>query len=383
MKYSFLFLGLFAILTSCKKVEEKKEEIVEVPVEVTTERYLIGTYTDSLSQGINVLSFTPENEKLELNQVIDSLPNPSFVITNKAKTIVATVGEIQAEKGGLLTTFSYDKENNTFTKISTVNTLGNDPCTLVFSPNENALLVGNYSGGNLSVFPINENGEITDTPQTIQHEGSSITKERQEKSHVHSIIFHPTEKVIFVADLGNDTIEMIPFKDETSFQLLPEKSITTKVPLGSGPRHILFNKNGKQLYAVFELTNEVAVFDYSNATLKLKEVVALTGTKTKLGSAAELKLSEENTFLYVSVRGEDNKLVAFNTNKGHHLEKIQTVATGLKPRNFKLSKTEYFVLVANQESNTIVVYKRDKKTGLLTQTSNEISVHKPVYFCAF
>ncbi|NJM80727.1 MAG: lactonase family protein, partial [Flavobacterium sp.] len=246
--------------------------------------------------------------------------NPSFIVANKSKTILATVGEIKGEKGGLLTTFSYSKETNSFSKISTVNTLGNDPCTLVFSPNENALLVGNYSGGNLSVFPINQKGEISDTPQTIQHEGNSVNKERQEKPHVHSIIFHPTEKLIFVADLGNDKIDMIPFTDEGSFQLLPEKTVSTKVPLGSGPRHILFNKEGSQLYVVFELTNEVGVFQYKQNSLQLKETLPLTHTKTKLGSAAELKLSSDNSFLYVSVRGEDNKLVVFNTTNGNHLE---------------------------------------------------------------
>lgn len=383
-KFFSLMFSVLLLFFSCKNGEEKKEEIVEAPNEVEIENYLIGTYTDSLSQGINLISFNPEKQQLELNQVIDSLPNPSFVVANKAKTIIATVGEIQGEKGGLLTTFSYDKATNTFSKISTVNTLGNDPCTLVFSPNENALLVGNYSGGNLSVFPINEKGEISDTPQTIQHEGNSVTKERQEKPHVHSIIFHPTEKLIFVADLGNDTVDMIPFSDENNiFQLLPEKTISTKVPLGSGPRHFLFNKDGKQLYVVFELTNEVGVFDYQNNKLVLKEVVALTDTKTKLGSAAELKLSSDNSFLYVSVRGEDNKLVVFKTNKGNNLEKIQTVETGTKPRNFTLSKAEDFVLVANQASNSIVVYERDKEKGLLTKTSSEIAINKPVYFCKF
>ena len=85
MKYRYLVLGLFVLVTSCKKVEEKKEEIVETPIEVVTENYLIGTYTDSLSQGINLISFTPEKQQLELNQVLDSLPNRSFVIANKAK----------------------------------------------------------------------------------------------------------------------------------------------------------------------------------------------------------------------------------------------------------------------------------------------------------
>ena len=386
MKYLRLVSCFFLMLVSCKKVGENSETIektTQVEKTIPIESYLIGTYTDSLSQGIALLSFDVANQELKLNHIIDSLPNPSFVIANKAKSIIATVGEIQGEKGGLITTFSYDKENKTFTKMSTVNTLGNDPCTLAFNPKEDAILVGNYSGGNLSVFPINEKGEVLDTPQTIQHTGNSITKERQEKPHVHSIVLHPTEKLIFVADLGNDTIDMIPFTDEGSFQLVPEKTVSIKTPLGSGPRHILFDKNGKQLYVVFELTNEVGVYQFKENTLVLQEVVPLTDTKTNLGSAAELKLSSDNAFLYVSVRGEENKLVVFTTNEGKHLEKIQSIATGLKPRNFKLSETEDFVLVANQESNTIVVYKRDKKTGLLTKTPSEITINKPVYFCSF
>ncbi|NHN24379.1 lactonase family protein [Flavobacterium jejuense] len=384
MKYLSLFVCLFVACLSCKKTEEKVEESVIEEVQTLKERYLVGTYTDSLSQGINLVSFTPANQELKLDQVIDSLQNPSFVISNKEKTIVVTVGEIQGEKGGLLTSFFYSKKDDSFIKVSTVNTLGNDPCTLAFSPNEKAILVGNYSGGNLSVFPINEKGEILDTPQLIQHEGSSVTKERQEKAHVHCVVFHPKDSTVFVTDLGKDTVDIIPYTEENdSFKLLSENTISVKVPAGSGPRHILFSINGKTAYVVFELTNEVGVFDYKGNSLVLKEVLGLTDSKNRLGSAAELKLSKDNKFLYVSVRGEDNQIVVFKLNSKATIEKIQTIKTGLKPRNFTLSKEEDFILVANQESNTIVVYKRDKRTGLLTKTSSEIIINKPVYFYQF
>ncbi|WP_445458273.1 lactonase family protein [Flavobacterium sp. HNIBRBA15423] len=384
MKYSFIIIGLFTLSISCKKTEEKKTESLKEEIGITEEKYLIGTYTDLLSQGINLISFFPDSQELKLNQVIDSLQNPSFVIVNKEKTIVVAVGEIQGERGGLLTSFWYTKENNTFQKISTVNTLGNDPCTLAFSPNENAILVGNYSGGNLSVFPINEKGVIENMPQLIQYEGNSITKERQEKSHVHCIAFHPKDSMVFVTDLGRDTIEIIPYTEENDlFKLLSDNTTSVRVPDGSGPRHIVFSANGDKAYTVFELTNEVGVFDYKDNSLVLKEVLALTKTKAKLGSAAELKLSEDNAFLYVSVRGEDNQLVVFKLNNETAIEKIQTIETGLKPRNFILSNKEDFLLVANQESNSILVFARDKNTGLLTQTSIEISINKPVYFCNF
>lgn len=382
MKYSSIIIGLFTLFISCKKVEKKKIESPKEEIAITEEKYLIGTYTDSFSQGINLVSFSPDEQKLEMKNTIDSLPNPSFVVANKSKTIIAAVGEIQGKKGGLLQTFSYDKKRQLFQKISTVETLGNDPCTLAFSPDENAIIVGNYSGGNLAVFPITMTGEIKKEPQVIQHVGNSVTIERQEKAHVHCVIFHPNEKKLFVADLGNDTIDIIPFTEENNqFRLLAEKTISIKMPLGSGPRHIVFNKDGNKMYVVFELTNEVAVFDYKENNLQLKEVVNLTDKKTKLGSAAELKLSNNNQFLYVSVRGEDNQLVAFKTNGGEILEKIQMVQTGLSPRNFILTKNEDFVLVANQGSNAIVVYTRDKETGLLQETKNKININKPVYFC--
>jgi 6-phosphogluconolactonase len=383
MKYCGI-LVFFILLVSCKKTDMKKEENLKNEMAITTEKYLIGTYTDSLSQGINLISFSPENKELKLNQVIDGLQNPSFVIVNKEKTIIVTVEEIQGEKGGLLTSFWYTKENNSFQKISTVNTLGNDPCTLAFSPNENAILVGNYSGGNLSVFPINKKGEINNIPQLIQYKGNSLTKERQEKAHVHCIAFHPKDQRIFVTDLGRDTIEIIPYtKENDSFKLLPEKANSVKIPAGCGPRHIIFNSNGDKAYVVFELTNEVGVFDYKDDSLVLKEVLVLTNTKARLGSAAELKLSEDNAFLYVSVRGEESQLVVFKLNNETAIEKIQTIKTGLNPRNFILSNKEDFLLVANQDSNSVSVYNRDKKTGLLIQTSSEIIINKPVYFCPF
>ncbi|VXC14173.1 3-carboxymuconate cyclase [Flavobacterium sp. 9AF] len=377
---SFLFFVLYLGI-SCQKEKKRDEKSSSKDITIVSENYLIGTYTDSLSQGINLLSFNPVTQELKTQVVLDSIPNPSFVATNKSKTIIAAVGEIQGEEGGLLQTFSYDKEKRIFKELTTVSTLGNDPCTLAFSPNENALIVGNYSGGNLTVFPIAPTGEIKNYPQVIQHEGNSITKQRQEKAHVHCVVFHPTENKLFVADLGNDTIDIIPFiEKDNEFVLLPEKTVSIKMPLGSGPRHMVFNEKGDKVYVVFELTNEVGVFDFKSNSLQLKEVVSLTGKKTKLGSAAELRISKNSQFLYVSVRGEDNQLVVFKTNYGNKLEKIQSIATDLKPRNFILTNEENFVLVANQESNSIILYKRDKKTGLLTQTSERVVINKPVYF---
>ncbi len=37
-----------------------------------------------------------------------------------------------------------------------------------------------------------------------------------------------------------------------------------------------------------------------------------------------------------------------------------------------------FFLVANQNSDTVMIFKRDKKTGLLTDTGLKVELSKPV-----
>jgi len=115
--------------------------------------YLVGTYTDNTSQGINIVNFNAETKSLALNSVVSGIENPSFVIANKTKTVIVAVEETASETGGKVTSFSYDKNTNSFHKLSSFATNGNHPCTVAFSPDENFVLVGNYSGGNLSVFP--------------------------------------------------------------------------------------------------------------------------------------------------------------------------------------------------------------------------------------
>lgn len=345
--------------------------------------YLIGTYTENKGHGINVIDFNANSKVISLQKVVNGIENPSFVVTNKAKTIVVAVEETASTKGGKVTSFAFDSNSSSFTKINSQFTLGDHPCTVAFSPNENYVLVGNYSGGNLSVFPIDPKGNLSEANQTITFLGKSINQERQEKPHVHCIIFHPTENKIAIADLGRDVIDLIPFDEKTSLFLQKDKISSTKVTAGSGPRHLVFNSKGTRLYATFELTNEVGVFNYSDDKLQLIQTISLTKIPTKSGSAAEIRLSDDERFLYASVRGDDNQLVVIQLGEGKDAEVIQTISTGKSPRNFIISNDKKSVLVANQYSNSIIVFDRNKKTGLLTPTASELTINKPVYFYPF
>lgn len=345
--------------------------------------FIVGTYTDENSQGINYIDFDTKTNKISLNSVITEVKNPSFVISNKTKNTMIAVEEFPSKTGGKVTSFAFDATSRKFEKINSVDTFGDNPCYVSLSPNEKFIVVGNYSSGNYTVFPIDENGKIGEKVQLIQHEGKSVNKDRQRRPHVHSVVFHPTEDKLFVADLGNDTVEVVPFNQNNASLVETEKAFAYHTIPGKGPRHIVFDKTGKYMFITFELTNEVGIAKYENNKLELLQYISLTETPTKSGSAAEVRLSADGKFLYASVRGTDNVLVVMQKQDDESWKKIQTVSTGTAPRNFILSNDEKAILVANQDSNSIWVLKRDTKTGLLTKTQEEFSIHKPVYFWPF
>ena len=96
--------------------------------------------------------------------------------------------------------------------------------------------------------------------------------------------------------------------------------------------------------------------------------------------SADIHPSPDGKFLYVSNRGDENTITIFSIDNttGKLQLKGYEPTLGKTPRNFIIDPTGNYLLVANQESDNIVIFKRNKKTGLLKATGNEIQVPKPV-----
>jgi 6-phosphogluconolactonase len=149
---------------------------------------------------------------------------------------------------------------------------------------------------------------------------------------------------------------------------------------GDGPRHISFNPTKPFVYAVQELTGSVTVLSFKNGTLsKLQQIDMFEKPSNKKSGAADIHLSPDGKFLYASNRADYNDLAMYKVGTNGLLTWVGSQSTlGLAPRNFAIDPTGNFLLAANQNSNEIVVFKRNKKTGLLNDTGNRIAVGRPV-----
>jgi len=373
MKLNFLATGLLAIVLGCST--SKPTEMIADP---TTYTFLLGTYTDNESQGINQLEFTPESNTLEVRPIFSGIQNPSFVIANQSGDSVFSLEEINSTSGGNVVSFTRSAEDGNLTLINKLPTNGDHPCYLGLSPDEKFLVVGNYSGGNLSAYAVDEQGKLAHL-QTIQHEGSSINKSRQESAHVHSTVFSPDGKHLLVGDLGTDQVYVYNF-DKTA-ELPLSLNNTVHVNPGDGPRHIAFSKDGQELYVVEELIAALNIFSFDNGKISpVKQISLLSdGFEGEVG-AAEVRVSPDGKNVYASNRGDANTISVLSKTASGGYEFTQQVSSGGEtPRNFNLTHDGNYLLAANQASNTVVVFERNEETGMLSQTDWKVSVHKPVY----
>jgi 6-phosphogluconolactonase len=204
---------------------------------------------------------------------------------------------------------------------------------------------------------------------TVHHDGGGPVKGRQDNAHVHSTVFSPDGHYLFAQDLGADKLYAYRYTPDGSRGLFgPTDRRYTDVKAGSGPRHLVFGPDGKYAYLTSELAATVTVLSYDDGKLTPRQVVPMSkpGFKGQVGAAA-IHLSPDGRFLYASNRGDANEIViyAVDASNGHIHEVGRQSSLGKSPREFAIDPTGNWLIVGNQLSDTVYVFKRDPQTGLL------------------
>jgi 6-phosphogluconolactonase (cycloisomerase 2 family) len=373
MKKSLLPI-LLSGLIACSAPQQKDIEKT-TPM---TYQFLVGTYTNSSDQGIDFLTVSPESDSINLKNLVPNFSNPSFVLANQSGSLVFSLQEEAGKGGGKIASFKRDISTNHLILIDSLETGGDHPCHIALSPNEDFLILSNYTGGSLSAFKVGSDGNLAFS-QLIQHEGKGTNPDRQEGPHVHSSTFDKEGKHVLVADLGTNGVYVYNFTPENEAPL----SLKEKVEMtpGDGPRHLAFSPDGKEVYVVQEMTAVLEVFDYQDGKMTSKQRLSLLeeGFEGAVG-AAEVRVSPDGKNIYVSNRGDANTISAFRKGENGSFELIAHYPSGgIMPRNFNLTPDGKYLISAHQKSGDIVVFDRNLETGELKETSLRTMGNQPVY----
>jgi 6-phosphogluconolactonase len=282
---------------------------------------------------------------------------------------------------GHVAAFSFNKTTGRLNFINKQESGGKHPCYITIDKTGKWVFVGNYSSGSLAVLPVRSDGGLNVATQTINHEGSSVVSDRQEAPHVHATFLNPNNKVLYVPDLGIDKVMIYNF-DIKKGELKSATNPFVITEPGAGPRHIDIHPNRKYAYLMEELTGSISVYKIGKDGFLslLQNISGLPRDFNGAIGSADIHVSPDGRFLYCSNRGESNTIgiLSINPSNGMLVWIDDQSTLGKTPRNFSLDPTGNFLLVANQNSDNIVIFKRDKQTGLLTDTGKRINVSKPV-----
>jgi 6-phosphogluconolactonase len=348
------------------------------------ELVFIGTYTSPASQGIYAARLDPKTGALSTPVLAAATRNPSFVAASHDGRFLYAVNEVdslEGKPGGGVSAFAIDAKAGTLTFLNQQSTMGGGPCHV--SVVGQWVFVANYGGGSVAACPLKADGSLDAAAAFVQHRGSGANPQRQAGPHAHGVVPDATGRFLYVPDLGLDQVKL--YKIDAQAPLTPGDPPFTSTAPGSGPRHITLSKDGRFAYVITEIACTIQSFTRvpeTGALMPLQTISTLPeGQAVEKGfSTAEVLVHPSGRFLVGSNRGH-NRLVVYSIDKAGKLTLVQHMPTGGEtPRAFTFDPTGAFVVVGNQTSDLITVFKMDQGTGKLTNTGHTAKVGKPVSF---
>ena len=347
-------------------------------------RMYVGTYTDKEAKGIYSALLDMDTGEVGPLELAVKTDNPSFLVRDTGGNFLYAVNEtetFEGEPSGTVSVFSIGQGWGGLDLVQQVSSRGAAPAHLSLDRTGRFLLVANYNGGNVAVFPIEKNGRLGDPTALVQEAGSSVNRDRQAGAHAHFIQTTPDNRFALNADLGQDKIFAYRF-DSSSGTLTAGEPPFLSVKPGSGPRHVALDSAGRFLYVLNELSSTVTLFAADSRPGRWKLVETLSTLPVKYrgsNTAAEILLDPLGRFLYVSNRGHDS-LGRFRVDpkSGRLTQGAWVSSGGQTPRHFAMDPSGKWLFAANQNSNSIQPFQVDPKSGRLTAAGAALGVPSPV-----
>ncbi len=338
---------------------------------------LVGSYGSANDTTFHTYAFDPASGSATVRQSLARMDNPSFLAVADSGLTVLAVNE-NGGPGASVTMMRRTRDDKyAYRPVTTVQTGGTDPCHIVVAPNGRYAVASNYSGGSISIIPFDGSKATFGEPSIVEFTGCGPVTDRQSGPHAHFTSFTPDGRLMITNDLGSDKLHVFPL-DKKGFPEI-EDMYDIDIEPGSGPRHLVYDRSGKNVYLINEISGTVTHLRYDKNNYSLTPLSYTLADYEHAGGSADIHLSPDGRFLYVTnrLKGDGIAIFAVSPDDGS-LSAAGSISTGRHPRNFAITPDGRWLLVACRDDNRIEVFSRNPYDGSLTPTDNAILCPKPV-----
>lgn len=328
-------------------------------------------HRNARGKGISVYKVINNNwELIQEEQVMD---NPSYLTFDKTSKFLYCV------HGDLSHASAYRiLQNGKLSFINTVDIGGKNPVFITTNKTNKFIFIATLQGGSIVTLEILSDGSIS-APLHIKKLDAIGTNGI---THAHQCILDKQEKCLLVPTqgrhIGYERVYVFKVNDETG-ELIQTCAVNSRQY--SEPRHIAISGCNKRAYLINEKGNAVTYYDFdaNNALLTPLQILpSLPETYTGEGQASAILVHPNNKFVYASNRIHEsivtyriNEQTGFLTTLGY------TDVLGKTPRFMTFDTQAENLLVANEDSDVINIFKINLETGSLEYKNQSISVGSP------
>ncbi len=327
-------------------------------------------YTDcAKSFGIYLFDMDSSG-KLTLLHADEHSVNPSYLAIGN--NFLYAVNETDTDSK--IDTYEISRNHEKINYISSYSIESNSMCHINLFDKMNVLAISNYGSGNFHICSLDDNSLPNNVIFSQTFKGVGFYHNgRQNSSHIHSTAFSPNGDKMIVVDLGLDKLYLYSIDTLRSNNFVLEQKIL--LPNGEGPRMGCFSHDGKFFYVLTELGNKLFVYNLENQAVLEQCINILPENYTSENLAADIQLSNDGKFIYVSNRGF-NHIVCFSVDKllGTVQHCFNYCIPGEGVRSFCMSPNGDFFVIACQKTDEILVYERNTHTGTFEKLFEKVSV---------
>jgi 6-phosphogluconolactonase len=317
-------------------------------------RLLVGCYGPPRGSGPGITLVEHDRTAGTLHAVGTAvrMPSPTALAVSADGGTVFAVEELTA---GAVRSFRWDGGSR-LTEVSRRASGGADPCQLLVHPSGRWLLSANYSGATVSAHPVGEDGTLGPRAAVLTFSGSGADPVRQASPHPHMVAAVPGTTELAIADLGCDCIRRVEFNAGSG--TFGRELAPVGLPPGSGPRQVVFGRDGRVAYVLGELSGQLITVDWLGGRPRVTRSQLASDRPLPPGNAAAaLELARDGRRLYASHRGADT-IVAFDlTDPLHPRWERSFPAGGGSPRH--VAQDGPWLYAACENSGLIAAHHAD------------------------
>lgn len=345
----------------------------------------IGYVKNVAGKGISAFRLDLDTGAVQDLGITEGIDNPTFVDVARDGKSLSAVSEVAGWNEGDISAYAIDYDSGALTYLSKQPTRGDGPAHNSHDNTGRFAAIANYSGlpadarpnQSIAIYPRDADGTLHPPVAEMRHHGTGPNTERQERPHAHCVRWTPDNRFVVVADLGIDRLVTYRF-DQTTGALVPHGE--TPMPPGSGPRHFRFHPSLPYAYVVNELTCTLAslAFDAQAGTFEILAIEPTTPEPVEGNSGSAIDIAAGGKHLYVGNRGHDSLAgFAIDQTTGIARRIGTTPCGGNVPRDFAFDPTGKVLVVANQESDRLSLFRYEAETGALTPLGASIPSGSP------